>query len=203
VNSRQTNNFFIHSSFSGISTALLQEQQNKKTAYYQRLIHALLICPINTFEGIDQLAERLATIARQAYLAREMSAVKYASQLMVALPASKKLKSIALYYEALCSKQQGDVEGAQKSFEQVVQEAIPQYKARALQNVGAIYHNQGEIVEALPFYLAAEKIAAGCDLVTLAETQRMIAVVRSINGDHKGAIDDLEKLLPLVRAVSK
>ena len=42
-----------------------------------------------------------------------------------------------------------------------------------------------------------------CDLLTLAESQQMIAVIRSIHGDHKQALDDLEQLLPLVRVISK
>jgi hypothetical protein len=84
-----------------------------------------------------------------------------------------------------------------------VEEATPQYKVRALQAIGATYYEQGEVDAALPFYIAARKAAVGCDLMTLIESQRMIAVVRSIHGDHKQALKDIENLFPLVRVVAK
>jgi len=203
VNKRQTNNFFIPTSFSGVSTALLQEQPDIKTGYYQRLIFSSLTRHINTLEGVEQLARQIAAIARHAYIAKQMEAVEQASQLLLALPVSKKLKGIGLYYEALCMKRRGDVDGALRSLEQVAEGSTPQYRARALHNIGATYHESGQVEEALPCYLAAQRAALGCDLMTLAESQCMIAVIRSIHGDHRQSLDDLENVFPLVRAVGK
>lgn len=85
----------------------------------------------------------------------------------------------------------------------VVEEGPPLYQAQALQVIGIIHHARGEIDASLPFYLAAGKAAIDCDLLTFVESQKMTAVVRSIHGDHQQALDDLERLFPLVRAIGK
>jgi tetratricopeptide (TPR) repeat protein len=132
-----------------------------------------------------------------------MDVVEQASQVMLALPNSDHLNSVARYYQSLCLKQRRDFELARRSLESVVEGTMPQYRARALQIIGATYHESGEPDAALPFYLAAGKLGADCDLPTLAESQRMTAVIRSIHGDHKQALADLERLFPLVRAIGK
>jgi tetratricopeptide (TPR) repeat protein len=201
VNSRQTNNFFIHSSLSGISTAYLQ--QLNKNQYYQHLIHALLTRRASEFENVEQLTKRLAAIARQAYVAKQTEVVEQASQLMSALSIFEKSKSVAVYYEALCKKQRGDIEGARQYLKQVADGPLQQYRARALQNLGATYFEKGNATKALPFYLAAQKVSAGCDITTQVESQWMIAVVRSIYGDHKQSLNDLESLFPIIREIGK
>src|SRR6476660_7071520 len=70
-------------------------------AYLQRSIHAALARSLYTREGFELLGRQLAAIARQAYFARQTEAMKVASQLMLALPLSKELKSIAQYYQAI------------------------------------------------------------------------------------------------------
>ncbi len=132
-----------------------------------------------------------------------MTAVEQASQIMLALPISGQLRSIARNYQALCAKQKGDFDGARILLERVIEEAPLQYKARAMLAIGATHYESGEVDKALPFYIAAGKAAMDCDLLTLAESRQMIAVIRSIHGDHKQALDDLEQLLPLVRVISK
>ena len=122
---------------------------------------------------------------------------------MLALRISSRLKSVARHYQALCAKQKGDYENARKLLERVVEEAPAQYKVRAVQAIGATYHEQGEVDAALPFYVAAGKAAIDCDPMTLAWSQKMIAIVRSIHGDHQQALDDLERLFPLARAIGK
>jgi tetratricopeptide (TPR) repeat protein len=131
-----------------------------------------------------------------------MNAVEQASQVMLALPISNQLESIARYYQALCGWHQGDTDSA-RQFERAAEEAPQQYRARALQALGLAYHKRGELDVALPFYLAAGKASANCDLLTLLGSQWMSAEVRSGYGDHKQALTDLERLFPLVRAVAK
>lgn len=122
---------------------------------------------------------------------------------MLALPIANRLESVARYYQALCTWRRGDVDNARQSLERVVEEASPHYRTRALQIIGLTYHERGEIDAALRFYLAAAKGAAENDLPALIESQRITAVVRSIHGDHKRALADLESLFPSVRAISK
>ena len=192
---------FIFSSGSGNSLAL--QETSAQHSYYQRLIYASLTRSIYTTEGFRSLGRQLADIARHAYLARQMNAVEQASRIMLVLPLSGQLRSIARNYQALCAKQKGDFDGARILLERVIEEAPLQYKARAIQAIGATHYESGEVDKALPFYVAAGKAAMDCDLLTLAESQQMIAVIRSIHGDHQQALNDLEQLFPLIRVISK
>ncbi len=192
---------FISSSNSGDFSAL--QNTSAQRSYYQRLIYYLLSRSIHKAEGFEALGRQLADIARHANFAKQMDAVEQASQIMLALPVSAQLKRVAQHYQALCAKQKGDYEGARKLLERIIGEATPQYRARALQVIGGTYHEQGRINDALPFYVAAGKAAIDCAPITLVLSQAMIAVVRSIHGDHKQALDDLEQLFPLARAIGK
>jgi tetratricopeptide (TPR) repeat protein len=191
----------MFSSSSGVSSAL--QGRIPQCSFYQQLICSSLTRSIHTSEGIELLGRRLADIARYAYLARQMDAVEQASQIMLALPISCQLRSVARHYQALCAKQKGDYEGARRMLERVVEDSTPEYRARALQITGATYYELGAVDAALPFYIAAGKAAVNCDLLTVIESQRMIAVIRSIHGDHKQALKDIENLFPLVRTTAK
>ena len=191
---------FIPSSSSGDSFAQYSSINND---YYQRLIRAALARGISAAEEIEHTGYQLASIARDAYLAHRMDAVEKASQLMLALPISHQLRTVARFYDRLGTMEQRDFEGTRHVAELVFEEAMPQHRARALQSIGATYYDQGRVDEALPFYLAATREAAGCDLVTMVQSQYMAAAVRSIHGDHRQALDSLEKLFPLVRLVGR
>ena len=201
VMNKQANILFIPSSISGNSAEPRDAVSHH--GYFQQLIHASLARSIYTIEGLRVLGRQLETIAKHACLSKQMGAVEQASQLMRALPVSAQVESIARYYEALCTWRRGDTDSARQSLERVVEGAPPQYRARALQIIGLTHHECGEVDAALQFYVAAGKGAAKGDLSTLVESQRMTAVVRSIHGDHKQALADLEKLFPLVHVMGK
>jgi tetratricopeptide (TPR) repeat protein len=200
VINKQANILFIPTSIGGYSAE--PQAALSQNRYFQQLIYASLARSTYTIEGFQVLGRQLAAIARHADLAKQMNAVEQASQVMLALPISDQLESIARYYQALCSWQRGELNSTHQ-FERAAENVPSEYKARALQTIGAIYHKRGELDAALPFYLAAGKAAAGHDWLALAESQWMIAEVRSIHGDHKGALADLERLFPHFRALAK
>jgi tetratricopeptide (TPR) repeat protein len=192
---------FISSSES-VNILALQDT-SAQHSYYQRLIYPLLLRGKHTVEGFDSLGRQLANIAQHAYLIRQIETINQTSQLMLALPISKELKAVANYYQAICAKRKGDFDGARRLLEGVVESAPQQYKARALLTIGATYFDSGEVESALPFYLAAGQASRKYDLLTLAQSQLEIAVIRSIHNDHKKALNDLEHLFPIVRELSK
>jgi tetratricopeptide (TPR) repeat protein len=200
VTNKLANILFIPTSIGGYSAE--RQDALSQPNYYRQLICASLARSTYTSGGFQVLGQQLTAVARHAYLAKQMNAVEQASQVMLALPISNQLESIGRYYQALCRWQQGDTDSA-RQFERAAEEAPPQYRARALQALGLTYHKRGEPDAALPFYLAAGKASANCDLLTLAESQWMTAEVRSIHGDHKQALAELERLFPLVSAVAK
>jgi hypothetical protein len=199
VNSKQTNNLFIPTSISENFTAL--ELVPGLRGYNRLLIQTLSNYQINRIESIEYTGRLLAALARKAQIARRMDIVEQASRLMLALPLSEQLKGVAIFYQGTCK--QGGVEFDRRLFEQAAEIATPQYRARALLSIGTTYWGCGEAESAMPYCLAAGKAAAGRDLLTQAESQWMIAVIRSVQGNHKQALGDLENLFPLVRTVSK
>lgn len=135
--------FNISSSISG--NWLAQQESTAPHSYYQRLIYTLLSRSVCTTEGFQFLGRQLAGIAHHAYFQRQIEAVDQASQMMLALPTSRDLKGIAHYYQAICAKRQGDFEGARELLERAVEEASPQYRAKALLTIGATHFDGGEV----------------------------------------------------------
>jgi tetratricopeptide (TPR) repeat protein len=90
--------------------------------------------------------------------------------------------------------------------EEVAEEAPIRYRARAVQYLGSIAHTTGDYKSALPLYMEACRIAASdnwCDPYTTITAQQNIAILKSIDGNHRGSLSDLDKLFPLVRALGK
>jgi tetratricopeptide (TPR) repeat protein len=193
--------FNISFSFSGDSAGKVG--LSAPPSHLQRVIYAALTRNLYTRQGFELLGRQLAAIARHAYFARQTEVMKEASQLMLALPLSKELKSVAQYYQAICAWKQSQVDEARRLLGYVIDDASPQYQAQGLLTFGAIYIGQGEFETALPHYLEAAQIAGKRDLQTFATAQKMVAVVRSIYGDHQRALADLERLFPMVRAIGK
>src|SRR5689334_12583162 len=102
--------FNMSFSFSGNNAGKVE--LSASSSYLQRSIQAALTRSLYTREGFELLGRQLAAIARHAYFARQMNLVEQASQLMLALPLSKEVKSVALYYQALCFKRKGDFKSA-------------------------------------------------------------------------------------------
>ena len=132
-----------------------------------------------------------------------MDVVEQVSRIMLALPISDDLKHIGLYYQAKGLNRQKDFNQARQILESIVERATPAYRASALKCIGATYFENGQPDAALPFYLAAGKIASDEDPLTFVEAAWQIAIIKSIHGDHKEALKDLEKLFPLVRVIGK
>jgi tetratricopeptide (TPR) repeat protein len=194
-------NFDISSSISGQSAGKIE--LSLPPSYLQSSLYAALARRLYTREGFELLGRRLAAIARHANAARQMDVVEQASQLMLALPLSEKLKAVAHHYQALYIWRQGDVEGARQILGRVIDTASPLYQARGLSSIGATYFVEGDFEASLSHYFAATCVAREHDIPTFVTAQRMIAVVRSIYGDHRQALADLEGLFPLARTIGK
>lgn len=198
---RQANSFFISSSLSSDKSG--QQSPLKQNQYFQQLIRTLLARRIYSIEGFQSLGRQLAAITRQALLSRQMDVVEQVSQMMLALPISDELRNLGHYYQAISLNRQKDFNQARQLLESIIEKATPAYRARALQCIGATYFDSGQLDAALPFYLAAGKIASDKDPLTFVEAALQIAIVKSIHGDHKQALEDIEKLFPLIRVIGK
>ena len=170
----------------------------------QRISHAL-IRAINKRHSLDLLATHLIAIADRAYPFRRMDVVEQASDILLTLPLPRKFKSIAHYYKAYCIKRRGQLDEAQNIFEQVVDEVPTEYRARGIIGLGSVAFDKGDFQSAIRLYIQASRAvirAREFDPVAAFYTQTAFAILKSIDGNHKGALTDLESMFPLVRAVS-
>jgi tetratricopeptide (TPR) repeat protein len=131
--------------------------------------------------------------------------VRSAGELLLHLPLSSKLESIADYYVALGLNRStlGDGPRAGRLFERVAENSTPRYRGRALLALGSNHMMAGDLRTAVSLYQETMRIVTrddAFDPVSFIVAARMTAVIKGMNGDHLGAIVDLEKLFPLARA---
>jgi hypothetical protein len=166
-----------------------------------------LISAIRTNQAIIGLASGLISVADHAYAIRALDVVSFIGQLLSGLPVSDELQSIGHYYEALSLNRSGcgDTVRAGSLLERVADEASLQFRARAMVAFGTNSLMVSNPKSAMFFYQEAMRITereSSFDPVSLYFASQMTTVVKAFEGDHRGALRDLEKMLPLVRFAS-
>jgi tetratricopeptide (TPR) repeat protein len=171
--------------------------------FYQQ-IASEIIKGVYRKQALIDVAERLIALADNAYAFRKMDVIERASQILMNLPLHQQYEKIGQYYQALVIKRQGRFAEARALFDRVAEDAPLRYRARAMLAIGASFYQRADSKSALPFYNEANRVAAHnnwCDPLSTAISQRMIAVLKSMNGNHRGALGDLKSMLPLARMV--
>jgi tetratricopeptide (TPR) repeat protein len=171
--------------------------------WYQQLFSGLRK-GIYTKQYLLEFAKQVVRIADCAYTIRHTEVIEQAGEVLSHLPLSRLYRSVGEYYKGIAIRQQGNVAQARTVLERVAEYAPLAYRARAVQYLGSIAHTTGDYQSALPLYVEASRIAASgnwCDPHTTATAQQNIAILKSIDGDHRGALSDLENLYPLIRAL--
>lgn len=198
---KQANILFIPASISGISAE--RQDTLSQHSYYQELIYASLAREIHTRESIETLGRRLASVARRAYLARQTVVVETVSRVMVGLPLPDSLKAVARYYQLILLREHSP----RLSLENLLDDtALPlTYRARVLQTLGGTYIAESDPSTAIVLAMESLRIATApevSDPLSTVEGIRQVALSHSINGDHKQALAQFERLFPLARAIS-
>jgi tetratricopeptide (TPR) repeat protein len=171
---------------------------------YQHIAFALMKGAYNNH--LEDVGNELTTMADHAVGLRQADAAERISEILMKAPLPHEYHKIGQYYRALSVKRRDGVSAANSILERIASSpATPlRYRARALQAIGGNYFDNGNTIEGLRFFLEAGHLALpkhGDDLLTTTLSRWMIAVIRSMNGDHKGALEDLEKLSPFVRLI--
>jgi hypothetical protein len=164
---------------------------------YQRIANALITGIYKTH--LEDVGNSLIQIADHALSFRQIDTAERASELLLNAPLPDKYQNIGQYYQALCIKGRQQSDLAQPLFERLATSvALPlKYRARAIQQLGIIAHEQGSLAEALRFYVEAGHAASlnqARDLETIVYAQWNTAVVKSCEGGNREALADLEKL---------
>ncbi|HLF83154.1 MAG TPA: tetratricopeptide repeat protein [Blastocatellia bacterium] len=179
------------------------EARPAHTSFFQHLC-AQLISGVNAKRLYIDLGDKLVALAEQAYGVRQLDKLEDLSQALLALPLPGQYASAARYFRALELIRRGELDAAKSVLEGVASEPQHKYTARAIHSLGVTFHSRGDFESALKLY-----VEAGCragqkgsfDSLTALFTQRNIAVLKSGNGDHGGALSDLERMVPLTKAV--
>lgn len=173
--------------------------------YLLQLVASHLVQTASSQGLFLKLTNSLTQLAEHAYLMRDLDSLEEVSRALMSLPADA-ARQMGLYYHALAIKRKGDLMGAQTLLASVADNAPISYRARAIQALGASYHDKGELDEALRFQHEALRAASdnkAQGLQTILRAHAEVAILRSITGDHKSALANLEDLWPLFYHVAK
>jgi tetratricopeptide (TPR) repeat protein len=170
----------------------------------QHLVTRHLRLAVHSQELFVQLANELIRFAEQAYFIRDVEALDEASRVLMNLPVDG-AEQIGTYYYALAINREARAE-AEALLETIADSGPITYRARAVQTLGANYHQTGQLDEALRFQFEALRIASdpkarGFQTALMAHWE--IAIVKSLKGDHRSALADLKKLQPLINLIGK
>jgi hypothetical protein len=150
----------------------------------------------NSFQ--DELwAKRMIAMADVAYAQKRNHELQSLGQL---LELTGRYKIIGAYYRGLAALESGsgDLNHAQRLLEQASEYAQAQYRAKAILSLGAIEGYRGNISAELQHYERALRIEQA-DYYTRIETSRAVALIHSLEGDHRRAVEHLESLHPVAR----
>lgn len=153
------------------------------------------------------IGDRLVRIAEHALGMRQTDIVEQVGQVLTNLLLPRGYRSIGQYYQALAITRRGDLASSTAILERLaISPTTPmRYRARALKAIGGNHLDLGNCDEALCFFLEAGHAASpkyGGDLLTATLSQWMLAVIKSFNGDHKEALQDLERLSSAIRLLA-
>jgi tetratricopeptide (TPR) repeat protein len=151
----------------------------------------------------QNLGSRIVQLADHALELRQTENVQVLGEILANMPGN--FEYVGQYYKAMCLKRVGLTTQARPLFEQVAQSPLTplSYRARSLHAIGATYYESGVPLEALRYYSDAGRVGLYAnDLFSMTQSQWMVAVLKSVDGDHKTALGELERLLPCVRLIA-
>jgi hypothetical protein len=177
-----------------------------KGAFYQRIASHLIIRCAHKEQFFRELGDKLVLSAEHSHAFRQIEMLERVSEALVTLPLPRECEAVGRYYQALCVQRfgHGDVEQAARLLEQVAENAPPRYRLRALVSLGANSTHKGEYQSALSFYYDAGRFASRQrlnDPHALLVSPKDVAVVNSLEGNHRRAVALLENLFPLAQAM--
>lgn len=173
--------------------------------FYQ-LIQSSLILRAHEEHYSRRLGDRLIDLAEQAHSFRRMDVLEEISEMLTGLRLPGGYGDIGRYYQALCIHKFGigNVEQSVSLLEPLADIAPLKYRARIKLSMGSMYVRMGDHKLASSLFLEALRAAADTrffDPLTAVTTHRTIAVLQSMQGDHRRALDGLERASRLVHSV--
>lgn len=199
-----TNNLFLmdRCSFKVVLADL--QTTNRMGEFYQQITKGI-IKGVYTKQAFNILAGRLIDLADHAYQLRQIDTVGEISRLLASLPLPRQYESISNYYRAIHIKKKGNIDEARTLLGRVADEAPLQFRARAIMSLGITFFESGDFQSALSLYSEAGHTAnylKRLDPITTVGLQAAHSVLTSLDGNHRGALSQLESMHPLVRLIA-
>ena len=172
---------------------------------YQQIALSL-IKGFQTKQDFIEHAARLVILAEHNHAHRRLDVLEQVSQALMNLPVGGSFKQVGQYYFASCIMRQGKLDEAQARFEALASDATNHYRSLAIMSLAAMAYKKGDNRSALPLYIEAGRAAASkgsADLSTQLVVQRSVAAIKSVEGDHTGALADLTSSFSLARAFGR
>jgi tetratricopeptide (TPR) repeat protein len=196
-------------SFSSRRFAEFQNQAGYGRLYQQILLG--LIKDTYSKRFFTDLNYKFTALADQLYALRRLEELEQLGKFFLSLPLGDESRIIGRHYQALCLYQKGKDAEARAIFEYVAEQGPIKYRARALLGIsGMLYDDKDSPLKysqsITEYCVEASRLAVssgGYDYRTIIESQRNLVLLKSIAGDHRSALADLERLFPLVRNVSR
>jgi AraC-like DNA-binding protein len=107
---------------------------------------------------------------------------------------------VGKYYESIYLYRSGQFEKARELLECVAELAPARYRSKALLSLAGVAERLGRFEESLRFRL---QLSSCDDPVTFLEAQYSLAARRGMEGEHRAALRDLERFLPLAHIIGK
>jgi tetratricopeptide (TPR) repeat protein len=197
-------NNLIFTDISSYKRSAEPQKRVSQAGLYQGIAQTL-IRGFHTEQSLANLSKILVSVADHTYLMRQFEIVGAVGRLLVAGPFSRELEHAGHYYQALNlnRKDRDHPLQAEYLFMQVAHSGPTAYRARAMLALGTNQVAAGNHKSAISFYREVVRVISrdrAFDPVTLYFAGQMTAVIKAIEGDHRGALDDLQGLLPLVRS---
>jgi tetratricopeptide (TPR) repeat protein len=175
----------------------------RQSAFYRRVLSEL-IRGVYRKQAFSELGNSLVKLADHAYDLRQIDTFEKASDFLLNLPLGAEYESIGRYYQALCIYQRGASADARVLLEQMAGTLPIRFREKARLAISVICYESGDLQSFSMLNLEASRVAVSSDWRdprTFVNAQHNLAVLKSVDGDHRGALADFERLFPLARAL--
>ena len=133
-----------------------------------------------------------------------MNDLEKVCKVIVDFPVAAQLQNVGHFYRSHALQRTGSSEECREAILRVVDNIIPDCRARTILQLADSYYTEGDLKESAALCIEAARAAsADKDLLTRCQALRQLAIIRAVEGDHTGALSDLERLLRVTRWISR
>lgn len=148
------------------------------------------------------LGDRLIACAEYALATRQSELLGQVAAILTGPNFPARHRIIAHYYLAVYMVRMGQSAQASSMLERLIVVAPPIYQARSLLSLAFNQAAEGNLESSCALYQDAGRLAADCDLRTAAQAYKMISVLLSMRGDNRRAVEAMDSISTVVKAVA-